>query len=96
MSKWVKYYFVRLKHDVYTYLIKGLYVTQRHLLCAQASQTLESIIGDVIPDLIFLCLLVSHVLCVPVCEREVLVLIVFFNLKYLAILVFSLKRILLF
>lgn len=42
MSKWVKCYFVRFKHEVYMYVITGLHVTQRHLLCTQAAQTLKS------------------------------------------------------
>lgn len=54
------------------------------------------IIGDVIPDLIFFFMLTSIacVMCTCVCMRERgFSFDSFFNLKYLAVLVFSLKRI---
>lgn len=57
------------------------------------------LVGDVIPDLVFLFILTSIacVMCTCVCEREGgFSFDSFFSLKYLAILVFGLKRILLF
>lgn len=65
MSKWVKYYFVRLKHEVYMYLIKGLHVTQRPLFVHKRPKLWKVLTGDVLPDPIFFFMLTSiaRVMC---------------------------------